>query len=128
VAELLGRLEVDDQVELRGPLHGEVGRISTLKDFINVSGSAPEIIGGVRSIGHETTDGARKLRILTREDVPNLKNKRSWNSFPVEDYDVLILDSLGSFTESHFVTRRDTQGLIPLRFGVGTGLALILTT
>lgn len=27
---------------------------------------------------------------------------------------------------SHFVTRRDTQGLIPLRFGLDTGLDFLL--
>ena len=35
-AELLGSLQVDDQLELRGLLHGQVGRISTLEDLVYV--------------------------------------------------------------------------------------------
>jgi len=40
------------------------------------------------------------LRILTKQDeIPGLKNKKSWSSFPVQDYDVVAIDSLGSLTE-----------------------------
>src|SRR5215471_6093870 len=39
-SEVLGGLEVDDQLELRGLLHGEVGGLGPLQDFIDIGGSA----------------------------------------------------------------------------------------
>lgn len=42
---------------------------------------------------------AANLKILTREDAPDLRDKNAWESFPVADYDVIMIDSLGSFTE-----------------------------
>lgn len=42
---------------------------------------------------------AGKLKVLTREDAPDLRDKSAWESFPVTDYDVIVIDSLGSFTE-----------------------------
>jgi hypothetical protein len=37
--------------------------------------------------------------VLTRELAPDLKDKAVWEAFPVKDYDVIIVDSVGSFTE-----------------------------
>jgi DNA polymerase I-like protein with 3'-5' exonuclease and polymerase domains len=48
---------------------------------------------------------AINLKVLTREDAPDLQDKKSWESFPVSDYDVVLIDSLGSFTEG--VTERE---------------------
>jgi hypothetical protein len=39
------------------------------------------------------------LDILTRENAPPLSEKAAWASFPIEKYDVVIIDSLGSSTE-----------------------------
>ena len=39
-ADLLRRLQVDDQLKLHGLLHGEVSRLGAFKDFVHVSGSA----------------------------------------------------------------------------------------
>jgi len=39
-SEVLGGLEVDDQLELRGLLHRQVRRLGPLQDFIDISGSA----------------------------------------------------------------------------------------
>lgn len=39
------------------------------------------------------------LKILSRKDAPALTDGAAWASFPVGAYDVLILDSLDSFTE-----------------------------
>ena len=51
----------------------------------------------LRSWGAEN---APNLKILTREDdPPDLKNKAAWNIFPTQDYDVIIIDSLLTFTE-----------------------------
>ena len=42
---------------------------------------------------------AANLHVLTRQDAPDLKNKAAWDSFPRNDYDVVIIDSVGSATE-----------------------------
>jgi hypothetical protein len=42
---------------------------------------------------------AANLKVLTRESAPDLKDKTAWEGFPVKDYDVVIIDSVGSFTE-----------------------------
>jgi hypothetical protein len=39
------------------------------------------------------------LKVLTREAAPPLTDKTPWAQFPVEDYDVVIMDSLGAATE-----------------------------
>jgi hypothetical protein len=39
------------------------------------------------------------LKVLTRETAPPLTDKAAWDQFPVEDYDVVIVDSLGASTE-----------------------------
>jgi hypothetical protein len=39
------------------------------------------------------------LKVLTRETAPPLTDKAAWDQFPVEDYDVVIVDSLGAATE-----------------------------
>jgi hypothetical protein len=42
---------------------------------------------------------AKNLKVLTRNEVPDLQDKKAWDAFPVSEYDVIIIDSLGSFTE-----------------------------
>jgi hypothetical protein len=42
---------------------------------------------------------AENLKVLTRENAPDLRDKKAWESFPVSQYDVILIDSLGSFTE-----------------------------
>jgi hypothetical protein len=73
-------------------------------------------------------DGGGKLRILTRKNLPNLKKKKSWESFPVEDYDVAIFDSVGSFTEG--VTegegKQTTEVLATVLDLARRGLAILL--
>jgi len=58
---------------------------------------------------------AVNLKVLTREAAPDLKDKKAWEDFPVKDFDVLIIDSVGSFTEG--VTEKEgketTQILAP---------------
>src|SRR5262249_7009661 len=39
------------------------------------------------------------LHVLTRSDVPILRDKKAWENFPREKYSVVIIDALGSFTE-----------------------------
>src|SRR5215475_7606085 len=54
-AECPGGLEVDDQVELRWLLHGQVTGLGALEDLVDVARGAPEEVRQVCSIGHETT-------------------------------------------------------------------------
>ncbi len=54
-AELLGRLEIDDQLELRGPLYRQVGWLSTLENSIHIVGGALHYVRDTRPIGHEAT-------------------------------------------------------------------------
>jgi hypothetical protein len=39
-ADLLRRLEIYHQLELRRPLHRQIGRLGAFKDFVDVEGSA----------------------------------------------------------------------------------------
>lgn len=39
------------------------------------------------------------LKILDRREAPDLKDIKAWKDFPIDDYDVLIIDSVGSSTE-----------------------------
>src|SRR5262245_24764923 len=42
---------------------------------------------------------APNLHILTRQEAPDLKDKAAWALFPLNAYDVVIIDSVGSSTE-----------------------------
>jgi hypothetical protein len=50
----------------------------------------------IRSWGGE---GSQNIKILRRDEAPDLKDKKAWQSFPVKDHDVLMLDSVATFTE-----------------------------
>jgi hypothetical protein len=52
--ERLGRLEVDDQLELRRLLDGKVGGFGALEDPIHVGGGLPVGIENARPVRHET--------------------------------------------------------------------------
>src|SRR5262249_52346585 len=54
-AEGLGGLEVDDQLELRGLLHGQVARRGAFEDLVHIGGGAPERVRQARAIGHEAS-------------------------------------------------------------------------
>src|SRR2546425_8792175 len=52
-AERLRRLEVDDQLELRWLLDGQIAGLRTLENLVHVGRGAPEQVSTVRSIGHQ---------------------------------------------------------------------------
>src|SRR5262249_56674046 len=52
-SERLGRLEVDDQLELRRLLHWEVGRFGSPENAVDIRGSASRKILAVATVGHE---------------------------------------------------------------------------
>src|SRR5207245_2024615 len=51
--ERLGRLEVNDQFEFRGLLHGQVGGLGAFQDLVHIGGSAVPAIENVRPVVHE---------------------------------------------------------------------------
>jgi hypothetical protein len=59
--------------------------------------NAPHIVRSrLRHLGATT---AKALSVLTRDDAPPLSDKAAWATFPVDAYDVVIIDSLGAATE-----------------------------
>ena len=53
-AESLSDLEIDDQLERHGLLHGQVPRLGSLEDSVYVVGGTPVQVRETRSIGHQT--------------------------------------------------------------------------
>ena len=51
--ERLRGFEVDDQLELRRLLDGEVGRLRALEDLVDVYGGAADEIGHVHCVSHQ---------------------------------------------------------------------------
>jgi hypothetical protein len=56
--------------------------------------------GAKRSVG---------FKVLAREQVPPLTDARAWDMVPVEDYDVIVIDSLNAFLEG--VTEKEGRQL-----------------
>jgi len=71
------------------------GRRVLLVDRDNSPG---EVRRRLAAWGGESNEVAN-LKVITREHAPDLWNKNAWGAFPVEKYDVLILDSLDSMAE-----------------------------
>jgi len=80
------------------------------------------------SLYHWGADKADNLRVLTRQDAPDLKNKAAWRKFPLQDYEVLIIDSVGSTTEG--ITEKEgkqtTEVLATIMDLARQGLAVLL--
>src|SRR5215831_16215332 len=53
-ADLLGGLQIDDELELRRLLHREISRLGAFQNLVHIRGSAAEQVGGVRAIVHES--------------------------------------------------------------------------
>jgi len=72
---------------------------------------------------------AENLKVLTRETAPDLK-QTAWESFPVGDYDVIVIDSVGSSTEG--ITEKEgketTKVLATLLDVARKGPAILLLT
>jgi hypothetical protein len=71
---------------------------------------------------------APSFHLLTRTDAPDLKDRAAWEKFPVGNYDVVIIDSIGSFTEG--ITEREgketTQVLATVLDLIHRGPAVVL--
>lgn len=73
---------------------------------------------------------AEGLHVLTRQHAPDLKDKSAWEAFPINDYDVLVIDSVGASTEG--VTekegRQTTEILATVLDLARKGIAILLLT
>jgi hypothetical protein len=71
---------------------------------------------------------ALNLHVLTRQNAPDLKDRTAWDLFPITDFDVLIVDSVGSATEG--ITEKEgkptTEVLATLLNLARKGLAILL--
>jgi hypothetical protein len=78
----------------------------------------------LRRIGVE---GAANLRLITRLDAPPLTNKEAWLALPWQDYDVVVIDSIGSTTEgvSEREGRETQHFLATLKDLAQRGLAIV---
>src|SRR5262249_58969041 len=65
-AERLGGLQVNNKVEFRGPLHGQVGRFGAPQDAIDVIGHPPEQGWLVRPVGQESAFLGKGLQGVDR--------------------------------------------------------------
>src|SRR5262249_57893995 len=54
-ADLLRRLEIDHQLELRRLLHRQIGGLGALQDFVYIPGYKPIAVHEVRPVRHEST-------------------------------------------------------------------------
>src|ERR1700681_2883600 len=54
-AEGLGGLEVDDQLELRGLLNGQVAGVGALEDLISIDGEPSVRVTLTRAVAHQST-------------------------------------------------------------------------
>jgi RecA-family ATPase len=78
----------------------------------------------LRRIG---VQGAANLRLITRLDAPPLTDKQAWLALPYQDYDVVIIDSIGAATEGVAEKEgRETQHfLATLKDLAQRGLAIV---
>jgi hypothetical protein len=71
---------------------------------------------------------SRGFKVLTREEVPDLKDREAWGYFPTNDYDVVIIDSFNSFIEG--ITEKEgkplTEALATLKDISGQGPAFLV--
>src|SRR5262245_41247149 len=52
-ADLLGRFQVDDELELLRLFHRQIGWLGTLEDFVHVCGRAAVQVGRVHAVRHK---------------------------------------------------------------------------
>ena len=71
-SERLGSLAINHQLVLHRRLHWQVGGLLAFEDAVDVAGSAPERIDGVRPVGDKTASGDEVTeRVDRRQSVPS---------------------------------------------------------
>jgi hypothetical protein len=78
-----------------GRFRGE--RLATKRVLLVDRDNAPAMVR--RRMQHLGITATSQLKVLTRTDAPPLTDAQAWSTFPVEDYDLIIFDSLGAATE-----------------------------
>src|SRR6516164_1093319 len=86
--ERLGSLEIDHQLVLRGSLHGQVGRLFTLEDAIDIAGREAILVYEIGPIRHQTAvDDEQALEVDRGELVSSCERhdqiamkERQWAS------------------------------------------------
>src|SRR2546425_8132801 len=73
-AKRLSGLEVEEQLELVGSLHRQVGGLSTFEDLVHVGGEALELLHKVMRVGYEPPGLYRFSAVVYRGD-PALDRK-----------------------------------------------------
>jgi hypothetical protein len=70
------------------------------------------------------------LKVMYRDQVPPLRDHKAWAQFPVEDYDLVLIDSLGAMTEgvSEQEGGESGQAFAPLLDLARRGPAIIVLT
>jgi hypothetical protein len=61
--------------------------------------SASEIKRRLRKWGAHSAPTPESFKVLTRNNVPDLRDARAWRDFPFEKYDAVVLDSFSASTE-----------------------------
>ena len=91
-AECLRRLEIDDQLEFRGLLDRQIGRLGALQDFVDLGGGLPELFGQLRPVRDEATrfdilpsgEHGRESRLLGKLGNPTALRKEQRSGKDVE--------------------------------------------
>src|SRR3989442_268874 len=67
-ADLLGRLQIDDELEFCRLLHGQIGRLGPFQNLVDVSGSAPRQVSNAHAVGHEAPVFHIFYRVIYRRE------------------------------------------------------------
>jgi hypothetical protein len=62
-AERSGGLEIQDEIDFRGPLHGKIGRPLAFEDATGIDAKLTILLNSVRSVAHKAA-GIDKLAVL----------------------------------------------------------------
>src|SRR5215471_1382461 len=72
--DLLGRLEIDDELELRRLLDRNIAGLGTFQNLVHIHGGAPVQVGNVHSVKHKPPD-FHKIVLVVHDREPVLYRK-----------------------------------------------------
>src|SRR6266566_8053635 len=73
-ADLFGRLEIDDELQLRRLLDWNIARLGTFQNLVYVRGGAPVQVGNVHAVKHKPP-GFYKIALVVHDGEPVLYRK-----------------------------------------------------
>src|SRR5438552_5176559 len=73
-ADLFGRLEIDDELQLRRLLDWNIARLGTFQNLVYVRGGAPVQVGNVHAVKHKPP-GFYKIALVVHDGEPILYRK-----------------------------------------------------